>query len=532
MKMNVRQQLIGCFVGQMLLSSPVSFAQKVMLKTKNKENTFNACPVEAGNALRLREPMPVMDQLNSPWCATFTAAYQLKHYARQNGVKLPLNLNLSVLDLNQKTDDSEHGIPGHFMITNGAKIDSVLSGVQKNNFRIKTEKSQPFVLGDEALVGKAYQNWLSQLENKLRDKNTGDIASILVEQSGSGYQIKGKLHGKKNSEGMVISGLEPQALQTSFSQNYPESYPDEIQVPPFRWSRESFQTRDPKGQKEFADALASQLRNQTPIGISICGSQLKKDWMESSGIPLDSAFKRVLKNDPCGEHGITVIGMRKNEEGRCLVELQNSWGESWNGDGRIEVPIERLASYDLLKKKDAGTVKIVTIQKDARGSNANEMKNFDGTHYLGQVANNKFEGQGRLTESNGGIFEGTFVNGNPVSGRAQGIIYSVQDPQTKKISIRRFTGEVISGSPDPRSEVRDYLMQGNGRLEDDSGFYQEGLFEKNRFINGRTKTTTSDGNVFEGTQVNNRFQDGIMILKDGRRVKFIKGESYLIKNND
>ena len=93
-----------------------------MLKTKNKENTFNACPVEAGNALRLREPMPVMDQLNSPWCATFTAAYQLKHYARQNGVKLPLNLNLSVLDLNQKTDDSEHGIPGHFMITNGAKI--------------------------------------------------------------------------------------------------------------------------------------------------------------------------------------------------------------------------------------------------------------------------------------------------------------------------------------------------------------------------------------------------------------------------
>jgi hypothetical protein len=119
----------------------------------------------------------------------------------------------------------------------------------------------------------------------------------------------------------------------------------------------------------------------------------------------------------------------------------------------------------------------------------------DGSHYEGNVENEKMHGQGVLTYSNGEKWQGSFENGKPFTGSG---VYKFAD------------GRIFDGS----------LFEGRfkfGMLSDENGKIWKGFFnEQGEPSTGSGFYALKDGSIYEGHLKDGRLNFGKLTNKDGK----------------
>ena len=128
----------------------------------------------------------------------------------------------------------------------------------------------------------------------------------------------------------------------------------------------------------------------------------------------------------------------------------------------------------------------------------------DGKYtYEGEFVNGKYEGNGKLTYTNGDYYEGTFVNDEFTTGKVRksylGDVYegTWKNGHRSRGTLTYSNGDVYKGT------FKEDDTRKKGTLTYSSGAVYEGRFSNDKFNTKKGKYTWANGNVYEGT-----FKDG------------------------
>ena len=128
----------------------------------------------------------------------------------------------------------------------------------------------------------------------------------------------------------------------------------------------------------------------------------------------------------------------------------------------------------------------------------------DGKYtYEGEFVNGKYEGNGKLTYTNGDYYEGTFVNDEFTTGKVRksylGDVYegTWKNGHRSRGTLTYSNGDVYKGT------FKEDDTRKKGTLTYSSGAVYEGRFSNDKFNTKKGKYTWANGDVYEGT-----FKDG------------------------
>ena len=136
---------------------------------------------------------------------------------------------------------------------------------------------------------------------------------------------------------------------------------------------------------------------------------------------------------------------------------------------------------DLNDRSHATNQRCVIVAEEAGVNSTSEVSE---AQYVGERKNGKKHGQGRLTNSNGQIFQGEFRNDKFYNG-----ICTIlnNDDSVPRLGAKLYEGEFVNGN-----------FHGEGKIVYANGTTLSGEFKKGHIINGMGTRCIGDGKVYNG----------------------------------
>jgi hypothetical protein len=432
-----------------------------------------------GVNVNLRSEMPpIDDQLNSPWCNSFSIRALLEHYYRKqlNGQRLSV-ADINAIGSTQNPTNSRlrptltSGSNAWRFLTQIQEMGSVhleenfpfdqqlfdLNGILK---RIRTyyESQRPYAQVPGGLDCRLRNEQIESLE-----RTFGSIKERLLENENTDTFIE-KLQDDHNN-----FGLNPRA-----------GAPRKNLHPPFDLDVAGFTTGD-----AYIFSLGKRLKEGNPVLLNLCGTQLE----QLPSIGNREEVPPAERND-CGPHAVVAVGMKKID-GQCKVLLRNSWGNKWPKDGTGMAWVSTQELVGIVESPQS--LAMASIRALPRGSVRPKASYVDDRlAYYGELKDTKFHGQGELIEENGRIARGRFENDVFVEGIFNGVTEN---------------GDHYDG------EMRNGAFNGTGTWRLKSGQILRGNFENGQLMRGVLLEPIPNSNgrfrefqVSGGTYITNEFR--------------------------
>ncbi|MGZ6287459.1 MAG: hypothetical protein ACXWQO_04685 [Bdellovibrionota bacterium] len=479
-----------------------------------------------GNFPDLADEMPPNDnQMQSPWCATFSSTAVLDHFYHAANPGDTYQKRLSPVDVNSWNQ---------FGTKNGIGV--------LPDFRAEVMPNASAILEGVQVSGKVYASEDLPFDQSYFDSN-GTLARLSAY-----YDVQKIFAGRPEitecrDQSPASVGMEKQftELATILANNatkesffldlakgrlilpVPRAGAARIILKP-EYNIRSFV---PKSGDELVEEIQRSLHAHRPLATSVCSiAMMQMPPLDEGVLPVPPAEK-----DKCGPHQMVIIGMEK-VDGICQVHLRNSWGQDWGaeGNGNAWLPLK-----DFLRISFADEP-LVTLSERAPGTPVkNEMTFVRGkSTYVGQTwqtapngpgilrtPNQTEEGvfdhgsllEGKVKKTNGDMYAGKFSKGNFLEGIMEvqlqdGSKYKGEAKNgvaSGKGSQKGPAGELMSGTfKDGRfmegtfigkftngaaysGEFKNGSPSGKGRLVGPDGSVSEGIFSEGKFVTGRFK---------------------------------------------
>jgi hypothetical protein len=418
-------------------------------KTKNTSNCGGDTP-----DLRAELP-PIEDQMHSSWCASFTEKTMLEYRYHQLHPKDKYATRFSVVDINSKDslmDEAAVGMTPN--LAGGASIMQLLEGAQGAGELLR-EADWPFEPeyfnpgGQVAQLTEYYQHMLPYAEAKALQCRDLSPTNLQLEKDFS--NILQALQDSYELDDFVSKVTQENPIYPA-----PHLWAKSVPIKPPLFYR-SFRAREGD---QYLEELRSVLQQHQPAAIEICGIQMEKISGLGAG-PIPPALDKK-----CGRHQILVSRLL-TVNGKCMVELRNSWGTAWpysadrgsGGYGLVSLDeLLHLASPE--KDGGFGVVSLKDPKSPDAGNTAEEAGwTFTGSTLAGNPYDGKFTGQkvdsgyfydgeirigvpsgkGHQIKDDGADLQGEFSDGKLVSGSYKG-------PWNGKKNLN-YDGPILNGKP-------------------------------------------------------------------------------------
>lgn len=417
---------------------------------------------------------PVDDQMQSPWCATFTAKALLEHFYHRPPVNTSNTRRFSSFDLNSLSNFASRESRG--------RIPDFAGDLQPNpmNFLEAMQTSGAVHLEEDLPFDQAYFDKDGVIQ-RLSQYYENNRPLLFYED---GFQCR--------DQSAPSIGLERQftELATTLAASdtrekfmaalgrtrvlYPLPRAGSARVelkPPFNYRAIMPRTGD-----QYVEELQKNLTARRPTAVSVCANQLQQlPGLGENLVPLTESEKRN-----CGPHAVVVVGMRKVGND-CQVLIRNSWGTNWPnaaGGGHAWIKLNQLLAVSAKGHMNS-------ISERAAGTPAQNRRDFDdGAYYVGETHRLQPNGKGVL-KAEKKTMEGKFENGQLVEGK-------LHDQQGNL-----FVGKFVEGQ----------FTEGKMKTKLQDGAVYEGDY-KNLQITGQGKLTKADGSVSQGRFLNGQFMEG------------------------
>lgn len=430
----------------------------------------------------LQKDMPPVDnQLQSPWCASFSAKALLEYHRHVNRPGDTYQNRVSVMDVNSwnsvNPDSSRGKLPN---IADGGSVYHILEGVQVSG-QLYSEADFPF---DQALF-----DWdrgtLARLTRYYEAKKTFSFGSLCADCGEKGSENRTLEKQFPSISEFVAGAKDSGSFLSAMAKKYPV-----IAGPRAGAKREpveafNIQSSEFSNGDAFLDEVAKNLREKRPMAASVCANQLLRLPGLGQGMvaPPSSASE-------CGEHALIVMGM-KLIDGQCQLNVRSSWGTQWpqpKGGGSAWIPVKDFLRVSA-SKPGKGEIVLFSVTKRAPDAAVENTQIFsDGGSYSGPTKKGQPDGQGKARDASGTIIQGEFKNGQ---------------------------------------------LNGKGKIiRPNGGGFSEGTFVQGSFVSGNHEGTMSDGSTYKGAFSNNRPNGkGRLVLPNGTVMEGIFKDGALAEGN-
>lgn len=450
----------------------------------------NLCPA---NEVKLKSALPpILDQKRMNWCTTFACAAGLSYHARKQDSQLPETFVFSPFDINNIYGDGRINLENHLSLNKGGNIPELLGSLQKNKAAIKSDKKEPFPFTEKDKdLDKLVVDFEKKLDDYLAQHPDADVDMAFdIKPAHKGpnnaYTIsKAVAHSRSSGSDRGVS-VPRESIELGDripATPFPENYPDE--------ARTSFSTQVMMGTKDessytrYFEKMAEVIQNDTPVFVDTCVSQLEKFRYKRNNKTLPKEWTDSISADPCGSHQMLAVGVKRDEAGKCVVVLQNSWGADWDDDGLVEIPFSELVKFN--EANQQSNIKLAWVEAAPEGNTNNTLFMADNSEYTGPTKGlNPTTGEGRVKNQAINFSDGTATT---------------------------YTGEVKTEETNGGYLV---LRHGKGSSQSSDGLYQRGEYANGQFVSGLTKSKLADSSIFEGEYRNGRPTSGVITFSDGK----------------
>lgn len=426
---------------------------------------------------RIQQRMPlVRDQAPADWCAVFSAEpmisyFNLLSYEKNGFTGTPEQFYAgkgrpSLIDLRaQATNFLEEKDSVDF--TDGQVFASILYAFQKNQFRIRSEKSLEFLstkeknqqvaeLAEKILKKyadpKAPDTYIFEFGQKeIEVQMSGDKvdqAGVEVREAIASFEfVSPQLYEAARRSGSLKSNSEVspyQAAVKNIESDY-QSYP---------FSVKGFMTSNMNSYfKKVKEVLAGGYG--VPLQAPVCGSDL-----DGSGT--------------CYPHSVLIVGHGWVGD-QCMIKVRNSWGRNWpnkKGDGTQNLTVEQWKNMlNHIRGKEGLGLSLTWLSE----YNAKEIPNLFEADYVPIYRNSENE-----DNKNYDFFSGFLINSAK--------------------SLKPWTGRRFNLGYEATYE--------NGEITQSKNF------------------PFNDGTSYSGTFYQKRYFDGILTYPSGETLRYVQGKPY------
>ena len=181
------------------------------------------------------------------------------------------------------------------------------------------------------------------------------------------------------------------------------------------------------------------------------------------------------------EDRIRTMSQNRSQNNKLCGKYTTASGDSLNGDFLVVYEGNVVEDFQYINKR------FVKGDVDISVSNG---------RYIGEVADGKVTGKGKLVLSNGEVYEGNFING-------------VLDPSTvATVVVTLETGDRYEG------QILEGKLHGDGIVYCTNGDYYKGQFAAGKFLGtGSVRVTTKHGEIYEGEVVDYKCKTTDVIKK-------------------
>lgn len=510
------------------LALPASFAQA----------DADLCEGVTGtNDLSTQMP-PVEDQGLSPWCATFSAKAVLDFSVHASCVKNSGDSSckysdaneISPSDINSLSLSNPESLRGKsFTLSDGDATVSLLEGVQKAGAATQAEwpfnqtlfldqpkdipllaKLNGFYSDERDVYGPTAKN-----SSPDRCKQPRPFADLLKNYSDIREVADQALAANPNDPDKARGQYLDELAQKHFPA--PEGLIRKPIAPPFNITSVSY-----LNDKQFIGHIVDSLKKSEPLATDVCVYQLEANaGMKDNHGP---------HSDSCGAHGMTIVGVRRAENGKCQIHIRNSWGEGWPAGGPekgyawidYDAYLGSLDHHDFTTsdgKISKNIPSLVSIETRTPGSPIQNTIVTENLVATGQTAGLNLEGPGRqesVTPQGKTIETGQFKAGYLVSGERRlgdGTVMTGSYDSTGNLT-GEGTSTLANGTVLKGTFAAGFFVHGVQKFS--TGQVSTGNFDANGALNGVGSITLANGQTQEGTFANNKLTDGKMTLASGQ----------------